>query len=1021
MTSLLEWLENPEIFQVNREDAHSDHRFYETEEDRQKAQWPFKRQMLNGTWKFSYAEKPSLRDEDFYRMDKDISAYKDIQVPGHIQLQGYDRCQYANVNYPWDGREFLRPPMVSKEYNPVGSYVKIFTPEAFLEGRDTYLSFQGVETAFYVWLNGEFLGYSEDSFTPAEFKVTGLLREGENRLAVEVYKRSSASWLEDQDFWRFSGIFRDVYLYAVPEMHIRNLEVRAGLEDNYQDGTLHIKTELTGCLEGGTAAVRLKNRNGEIVQMLRLDGKVSELCCADGREWEAFAKEQLNFAFSVPTVKAWSAESPYLYELELILYDKNGKIAEIVPQKIGFRRFELKNGIMMLNGKRILFRGINRHEFNAEQGRAVTQEDMLFDIRFMKQHNINAVRTCHYPNQSLWYELCDQYGIYLIDETNLESHGSWKKLYEIDPSWNVPGSFPQWKAAVLDRAISMYERDKNHPCVLIWSLGNESYVGEGIQAMSQYFHEMDPTRLVHYEPVNLDRDYDFITDMESRMYALPEDVEEYLKEGSKKPYISCEYMHAMGNSLGGLKAYMDLEERYPAYQGGFIWDYIDQALIKTEDGETHLAYGGDFDDRPCDYGFCTNGVIYADRKISPKACNVKALYSNVKINIQNRMVTICNQNLFVTTEDYEFFFFVEEEGREISKVKRDIIVPAGEKVTVPFGLEVPRSSKELVLNVSMRLNKSTLWAEAGFELAFGQEVIAPSEKEKEISGTVSFICGSENVGVKGKDFLCMFSLTEGGISSLVYGGKEYITRTPRVSYWRALTDNDRGCQEEYNSVQWLAASLGQRYKNEYYIEQKEHSALITFFWEVPGEKKWKHGISYEVFQDGSIQIKVQYPGVEGLPDLPLFGIDFKLKNKYHHFRYYGYGPEENYCDRQEGSHLSVFKNEAAKNMSAYLMPQECGNRTGVRWLEVYDKDGSGLRFDAGDRPFETSVLPYSAYELDNAMHKEELPYSHYTWVRILHSQKGVGGDDSWGAPVHPQFRLPSEAERELVFTVRRLK
>lgn len=1006
MKPLLEWLENPEVFQVNRQDAHSDHKFYETAEERENAEYPFRRQMLNGTWKFSFAEAPSLRGKDFYHMDRNLEAMGEIQVPGHIQLQGYDRCKYVNTNYPWDGREFLRPPMVSEEYNPVGSYVKVFTPEAHLKGKRCFLSFQGVETAFYVWLNGEFLGYSEDSFTPAEFEVTGLLREEENRVAVEVYKRSSASWLEDQDFWRFSGIFRDVYLYGIPEMHVRDLKVLAGLRDNYMDGILAVQAFLTGDFDGGKVSAVLKDKDGQVV-------------CTKEEE----AREQTEFEFLVPGVEAWSAEAPCLYELELYLYDREGKLTELVPQKIGFRRFEMKDGIMILNGKRIIFRGINRHEFSAEHGRAVTREDMLFDIRFMKQHNINAVRTCHYPNQSLWYDLCDEYGIYLIDETNMESHGSWQKMGAVEPSWNIPGSLPQWKEAVLDRAASMYERDKNHPSILIWSLGNESYAGDDVQAMSEYFHEKDSSRLVHYEGVFHKREYDFISDMESRMYAKVEEIREYLKKHPEKPYISCEYMHAMGNSLGGLKAYLDLEEAYPGYQGGFIWDYIDQALYKTEDGKQVLRYGGDFDDRPTDYCFCTNGILYADRKISPKAANVKALYSNVKIQIKRGMVTIDNQNLFISTENYSFRFSVEEEGKEVLSMEKEFIIPAGEKVTVPFG-KIPKSDKELVLTVSVRLKKDTLWAEAGYEIAFGQEITEPETAflcSHDIGGDgkLELIRGDVNIGVKGRDFLCLFSLTEGGITSLVYDGKEYITRVPKISYWRALTDNDKGCQEGYNSAQWLTASLCQIYRGEYSVEEKENSVKLYFVWEVPGEKKWRQCISYEVFRDGSIKTAVRYPGVKGLPPMPLFGMDFKLKRELSCFRYYGFGPEENYCDRLEGARLSVFENKAEDNMADYLIPQECGNHMGIRWLEVFGGDGQGLRFSAENRPFEASVLPYSAYELDNAMHREELPNSLYTWVRILHSQKGVGGDDSWGAPIHPEFTLPAQEEKEFVFRISR--
>ncbi len=1055
MEALFEWLEDPGVFRVNRGDAHSDHGFYESEEERVGLDEGFRRQVLNGRWKFSYAERPSLRDVDFYRMDKDLSGYGDIEVPGHIQLQGYDRCQYVNTNYPWDGREFLRPPMVSKEYNPVGSYVLVFAPEEFLRGKRAFLSFQGVETAFYVWLNGEFLGYSEDSFTPSEFEVTGMLREGENRLAVEVYKRSSASWLEDQDFWRFSGIFRDVYLYAVPEIHVRDLEVKPDLENDYRDGVLYVRALLTGNLDGGRVEVSLKDRDGKVIEactrQMCIGQAHNEQKCSEDRYAEQKCSEEawnqgeeLEFTLRVPEVRAWSAERPELYELELKLFDKDGVLREIVPQKTGFRKFEMKDGLMLLNGKRILFRGINRHEFSAERGRAITKEDMLYDIRFMKQHNINAVRTCHYPNQSLWYELCDEYGIYLIDETNLETHGSWQKMDKVEPSWNIPGSLPEWKGAVLDRASSMYERDKNHPSILIWSLGNESYAGDCIQAMSDYFHKKDDTRLVHYEGVFQNRVYDGASDMESRMYAKPQEIAAYLESDAHKPFISCEYMHAMGNSLGGMKSYLDLEQKYPGYQGGFIWDYIDQALAREENGVVRLAYGGDFDDRPTDYCFCTNGVIYADRTLSPKAVNVKALYSNVKLKIENRQVTVVNENLFADTGDYVFRFSIEEEGKELCGEEREILVGPGESAVFPFDLEAAATGKEQVLNVSMSLKADTLWAEAGYEICFAQEVIPGQERvpaqemtpvqktapaqdgmsahteQKVCTGTVSLIRGDVNVGVKGEGFSCLFSLTEGGLTSLVYDGAEYITRTPRVSYWRALTDNDRGCQEAYNSVQWLTASLCQMYRRDYEIEENGNSVRLTFFWEVPGEKKWRHEVTYMVYADGSISVKVRYPGVEGLPPMPLFGIDFKLKKQYEHFRYYGQGPWENYCDRVEGSRLSVFESDAQANMSDYLIPQECGNRTGVRWLEVFDREGRGLRFTSKDAPFEMSVLPYSAYELENAMHREELPVSQYTWVRILHSQKGVGGDDSWGAPVHPEFVLPGEKERELCFTLSRL-
>lgn len=610
----LTWLEDPEVFAVNRKEAHSDHVYYEnTEEMVLGADMPL-RQSLNGTWYFSYAKNPTVRVKDFYKKDFDCRMFDSIEVPGHIQTQGYDRCQYINTMYPWDGTEYLRPPMVSKEYNPVGSYVKYFVLEKNLQDKPVFVSFQGVETAFYVWLNGVFIGYSEDSFTPAEFELTPYLQDGENKLAVEVYKRSSASWLEDQDFWRFSGIFRDVYLYAVPKTHIEDLSVKSTLDNSYKNGKLYLKLKISGHTDCAVKAVLL-NAEEKIVFEKNIKG--NSICEISGE---------------VENVHAWSAEDPYLYQLYLYVEDQKGNLIEAVPELVGFRTFEMIDKVMHINGKRIVFKGVNRHEFNVRRGRSIKKEDMLWDIEFMKQHNINAVRTSHYPNESLWYRLCDIYGIYLIDETNLESHGSWQKMGECEPSWNVPGSRPEWKEAVLDRAKSMFERDKNHPSILIWSCGNESYAGTCIEAMSDYFHEKDDTRLVHYEGVFWNREFDHISDMESRMYAKPAEIEAFLSNDPKKPYISCEYMHAMGNSCGGMKLYTDLESKYELYQGGFIWDYIDQSMLrKNEQGEEVFAYGGDYDDRATDYEFCTNGIVYADRKISPKAQEVKQLYANVKL------------------------------------------------------------------------------------------------------------------------------------------------------------------------------------------------------------------------------------------------------------------------------------------------------------------------------------------------------------------------------------------------------
>lgn len=994
----LSWLEDPEVFAVNRIPAHSDHTYFEkgTEER------PL-RQCLNGSWLFSYAKNPSMRVERFYEDSYDCSGFDTIQVPGHLETQGYGRNQYINTMYPWDGEEFLRPPMVSKRNNPVGSYVKYFTLEEQMKGKRTFISFQGVETAFYVWLNGTFIGYSEDSFTPAEFELTETLREGENKLAVEVYKRSSASWLEDQDFFRFSGIFRDVFLYSIPRVHVRDIFVKAGLTDSYQEGTLEIRAELIGDIDDVTIEASLR------------DGDEKEI-------WNGNAegKEEVFFKASGLAVLPWSAEEPRLYRLYLYVKNEEGQILEFIPQKVGFRRFEMKDRIMCLNGKRILFKGVNRHEFDPVRGRAITREDMLWDIRFMKQHNINAVRTSHYPNQTLWYELCDEYGIYLIDETNLESHGSWQKLGEVEPSWNVPGDRPEWKAAVLDRASSMFERDKNHPSVLIWSCGNESYAGTDIEAMSEYFHEKDDSRLVHYEGVFWNRKYDHISDMESRMYAKPAEIEEYLENDPKKPYISCEYMHSMGNSTGGMKLYTDLEKKYPLYQGGFIWDYIDQSLYRVNElGERVLTYGGDHDERATDYEFCGNGIVYADRKASPKAQEVKALYADIKLEPDEKGVKIINDSLFVSIGRYVLAYRLLKEDRCLYEAETETdVAPESEAYVNLTYPELPGTG-EFIYEVSLRLKDDTLWAKAGHEISFGQYVKKTADKAEEKTCPLEIVRGDVNIGVRGRGFTAMFSKAEGGIASLCYDGVEYITRTPKLTFWRALTDNDRGAKTGFDAAQWMTAGLFYKLTDVDVQEQKDQ-VCVTFEYLLPTVPQTKAYVSYRVTGDGKIHVHALYKGTDGLPEMPAFGMDMKLKARYDRVRYYGRGPEENYLDRREGARLGVYSYQAADNLSAYLFPQECGNRMDVRWVEVTDADGQGLRFETEGVPFENSVLPCSAYELEAATHREELPKAHYSWVRILESQMGVGGDDSWGAPVHEEYRLSSDIDRNIKFTIQKV-
>ena len=981
MKPTLEWLANPEIYEVNREKAHSDHT-YTTKDGNL-------RQSLNGTWKFNYTEHPDSRPADFYKTDFDVTSFDDIIVPGHIQLQGYDKPQYVNTQYPWEGHEQLVPPQIPKKRNPVGSYVKFFDVDKELLGKETFISFQGVETAIYVWLNGEFVGYSEDSFTPSEFNITPYLKEKNNKLAVEVYRYSTASWLEDQDFWRFSGIFRDVYLYAVPEIHVRDMKVIADYD--YENGNGILATELDII---GDSDYEIK------------------LTLTDKNGIKVYEGNTANVSASIPDIMPWSAEQPNLYTITAEI-SSDSEIIETAETKVGFRTFEMKNGIMCLNGKRIIFKGINRHEWNAEGGRVVTEDDMLWDIRFMKQNNINAVRTCHYPNNSLWYQLCDEYGIYLIAETNLESHGTWQKMGVCEPSINVPASLPEWKEACLDRAKSMYERDKNHASVLIWSCGNESYCGDDIAAMADYFHEVDKTRLVHYEGVVWNRKYDHITDMESRMYAKPDEVEEYLKQNTGKPYISCEYMHAMGNSLGGMKLYTDLEDKYEAYQGGFIWDYIDQSLYK--DGV--LVYGGDFDDRASDYGFCTNGIVYADRTYSPKVSEAKRLYSNIRMSLENGVLTVENRNLFTDTSGYIFKVTLEKEGDTLSAEEHRLNISAGEAGSVKLGLDIPENGGEYVLTAYAVLAEDTIWAENGHEISFAQQIVKTPELTAPMTAhKAEIVYGDFCIGVNGEGFSMQFDKREGGVSSLVYNGVEYITRAPKVSFFRAHTDNDTGAGYPCENAQWQIAGKCAKLLD---FETKENadSLEVTFKFLAPTVPSFEYKVTYIAYFDGRLGVKAEYDGVKGLSDMPVFAMDFKMKKQYDKFTFYGMGPDENYIDRNNGARLGVYTLTALENFTKYLNPQECGNRTGVRYVNVYEENGAGLNFTATENPFEMSVLPYNAYELDNAMHRDELPDPTYTWVRIAAKQMGVGGDDSWGAPVHKEFKINSEEAMSLEFIV----
>ena len=644
MKADIRWLDDPQVFRVNRLDAHSDHKFYENKEDYKKQDQRLK-QSLNGIWKFHYSVNALERPADFYQKWFNCKNFDEMKVPQHIELAGYDKIHYINTMYPWEGHIYRRPAGYGKEkgkgmfsqaeYNPVGSYIRKFDLNDGLRGKRIILSFEGVEQAFYVWVNGEFVGYAEDSFTVSEFDITPYVKDKDNLLAVEVHKRSTAAFLEDQDFFRFFGIFRDVNLYGIPAVHVEDLWIRpkyhpedgkAELEldirlsqkkkENNIQGKIKVSLKDIYSDENHILLDETENLNNPVIQKnLPVEGSVNN---------------EIRFRYELEkSVHAWSNEDPYLYELLIEVQNEKGETVEVVPYQIGFRKIELKDGKMLLNGKRLIINGVNRHEWNARSGRCITEDDEKWDIECIRRNHINAVRTCHYPDHISWYYRCDQAGIYLMAETNLETHGSWMKQGVIEPSWNVPGSIGCWRGCTLDRAVSNFESFKNHVSVLFWSLGNESYAGDILVEMNRYYKEKDPDRLVHYEGVAENRPYeDLISDMESQMYAPPEKIKEYLENNSKKPFILCEYMHDMGNSLGGMESYIRLLDQYEDYQGGFIWDYIDQALFVKDEvtGRDVLRYGGDFDDRPSDYEFSGNGILFADRTEKPAMQEVRHYY-----------------------------------------------------------------------------------------------------------------------------------------------------------------------------------------------------------------------------------------------------------------------------------------------------------------------------------------------------------------------------------------------------------
>ena len=1017
-------IKNPEIFEQNRLAAHSDHVCYKNELEKIKGKSSLRYDM-NGLWKFAYAKNQSLAPCGFEAADYDCKGWDEIRVPAHIQMEGYDVPIYTNTTYPWEADESIKPGEVPEIFNPVASYVKYFTIPENMKNKRVCISFQGVESGFALWLNGHYVGYSEDTFDPSDFELTDYIVEGENKLAVRVWKWTSSSWCEDQDFYRFSGIFRDVFLYAVPCAHVEDLSVVPTLNDTFDEGTLSVSIKADG---DGIASVKLYELGDLSVEKYDRAKLLLEEFDIELRN-----KEICEGSCNVKNPLLWSAEKPNLYEVKIIVKDTHGNETEFISQLAGFRRFEMVDGLMKLNGKRIVFKGVNRHEFSSITGRVPNRDEVIKDIVTMKKNNINAIRTSHYPDDSMLYEFCDIYGIYMIAENNLESHGTWEAYNKgyVDLDFVVPKDKPQWREMMLDRANSCYQRDKNHPAILIWSCGNESFGGKTIYEMSQLFRQLDKHRLVHYEGVFNDRSYNDTSDMESQMYTPAAGIEKFLAEHPEKPFICCEYTHAMGNSCGAMHKYTELTDREPRYQGGFIWDYIDQSIYKKDRyGKWFLTYGGDFGDRPTDGDFSGNGICYGgEREASPKMQEVKFNYQNISVDFDSDYIfTVTNKNLFVNTSVFDAFAILLADGEEVYRTKLQISVPPMDRASYEVPVTLKNSmidvGKEYCIVVSFVLKENTIWEKAGYEIAFGQHMIKKPVSEYSCDKSVELVVGHGNILVRGENFKALFSRMNLGMVSYVYGGVEMLPNTiPLPNFWRTPTNNDSGNMMPQRYAQWKIASMyvttrqDQRFADTSpRVEKNDNNIAITYTYFMPTTPQSSCEVTYRVFGDGTIETTLSYDPVKELGDMPEFGMMFKLDADYDTVKWYGLGPQETYEDRQHGGKYGVYENKVADNIAEYLVPQESGNKCRVRYAKVMDKKGRGMLFFGDELSF--SALPYTPHELENAAHHFELPPVHYTVVRVAKKQMGVGGDDSWGSHTHPEYLLDASEKMEFTFCFR---
>ncbi|MBK8632818.1 MAG: DUF4981 domain-containing protein [Saprospiraceae bacterium] len=1010
--------ENQAVFDINKERPHASFFGFESVEVANKEDKAFSKfyQLLNGDWAFHWAKNPAERPIDFYKESFSVADWKKLKVPSNWELNGYGFPIYTNVEYPFADRRFPaltdmgkkpNPPKVPRDYNPVGSYKRNFVIDDLWLNRRTVLQIGAAQSAMYVWVNGEMVGYSQDSKTPAEFDITKYIRKGENSLAVEVYTWSDGSYLECQDFWRISGITRDVYLYSTPKTHISDFFVNAGLENSYQDGLFDMKVDLSSEMASNVRMeVLISDSQGEIFKDIQ-----SAIILANGHS-------QVRFYKTIKNVKKWSAEIPNLYDLQIVLKEENGNILQVVKQKIGFRTSEIKFGQLLVNGKPIYLKGVNIHEHHHINGHVVDEATMIKDIEIMKAYNINAVRTAHYPQPERWYELYDKYGLYLISEANIESHG----MGYGDASL---AKDPSWGPAHLDRTQRAVERDKNHVSIIIWSLGNEAGNGINFQNDYKWVKDRDPSRPVQYEQSGENWNTDIVTPM----YMSIEGIEKYAKTQPYRPLILCEYAHAMGNSVGNLQDYWDVIEKYPALQGGFIWDWVDQGILtKNAEGKDYWAYGGDFgpQDVPSDGNFCLNGLVFPDRSIHPALIEVKKVYQNIgfdfPLNGKNE-ISIQNKFFFQNLEGFLFKWSLLEDGKIVA-FNFSVLPSINPQSVATLKLDLPhlKTGKEYYLQVEVKQPKALNMIPSDHSIAKEEFELTPASFTSFTPSTDKKMIDVENqaslVKVGNKDFTITFDKSTGFLTKYQLGKEVLINQAIRPNFWRAPTDNDFGNGMQKRYVVWKKAS------NDLVLQKMEVTNIagemvavgkkkldglkVTSTYSMP-ETEATLILSYVVGAKGEVIITTNISNIKkGISDLPRFGNVLKLNGSLSNISWYGRGPQENYWDRNTAAFVGLYSNTVSNMLENYVRPQENGYRTDIRNVSLTDKNGKGLLFE-GEELLSFSALNYGIEQFDSGDkrigHAYNLKADKDIFLNMDYKQMGVGGDNSWGARTHKEYTL----------------